>query len=1037
MNLLSSICSALDWPDPSDILAPQGDGAAVQARLAKDKIEATLARMADASGVRVGLLLQDHRAKETTSPFAIVCEFPRTMSDETIAEAHRLAWNFCRAPMLITIEPGNMRVWSCMRQPMIKNGRVVADQAELKHLGSTGIAVVSAVAKRALSWIELVTGQFFRENDEYFPNKGRADRQLLAAMKAVRKDLKEAQLNDDVAHDLLARLIFIQFLWDRKDSNGDAALTPAKLKTLYDSGELSKKYGNIAEILRNYEDAYKLFHYLNSRFNGDLFPGKADTAEAREEEWQQERSQVKQKHLKILADFITGEIQHTTGQYSLWRLYAFDTIPLEFISSVYEEFVHKKGEATGAHYTPLHLVDFVLDGVLPWNEAQWNLRVIDPACGSGIFLVKAFQRLVHRWRLAHPAESVTAPVLTGLLENNLVGVDSDPHATRVASFSLYLALCDELDPRSYWTDIKFPILRERTIIHSDFFKEGNALSDTVEAAGSYDLVVGNAPWGKNSAKGPAIEWARTHKHLLSDADVGPLFLRKAFHILKEGGHVSMVQPALTILLGRWPKALKFRQALFNDRKVTEVVNFSAHRKELFPNASSAACCITITNTPADGQPIRYICTKLLHTAEDKYRISIDPLDVSWVQPQEGAQDPHVWSALMLGGHRELGLVRKLKTTFESIAERKVKSLSGLRSKRGAVLAQEGIQVSPGGSERPALRSRRFLSTPDLNETGFLSLDATSVPVATTLKTRRNTDPEVFGSPQLLFKQSFTEDRGRFHAVCINPEDGLGVVCSESYISVRANEDGQDVLDAISLSANSLVGLFFLAATSSRMGFVPEVQPGEFYALPVPNPVPGLLAGVADLGELDELAMERFNLNSVERILVEDVVLYSIPEVLRKRNSLGRQPTPADGSMQDAFAHTAMRVFHAAFGKKLPVCATVFHEQGTERTLSMRIIALHLNCSLDQHLKVHTEFLPPTDLSRQLRNVGRKGTSATIYDAYDSDGHTYPTIFILKPDLQRYWARSVALRDADQLVAAGLAAPGANNVDRKVPSSVYG
>ena len=42
-----------------------------------------------------------------------------------------------------------------------------------------------------------------------------------------------------------------------------------------------------------------------------------------------------------------------------------------------------------------HLVDFVLDQVLPWRGTDWNLKILDPACGSGVFLVKAFQRLAN------------------------------------------------------------------------------------------------------------------------------------------------------------------------------------------------------------------------------------------------------------------------------------------------------------------------------------------------------------------------------------------------------------------------------------------------------------------------------------------------------------------------------------------------------------------------------------------------------------------------------------------------------------------
>ena len=109
---------------------------------------------------------------------------------------------------------------------------------------------------------------------------------------------------------------------------------------------------------------------------------------------------MKPEHLKLLADLVSGTIDTTDRQLRLWPQYSFDTIPLEFISSVYEEFLTEDRDANKAYYTPSHLVDYVLDAVLPWDGDEWNLRILDPACGSGIFLVKAFQRLIHRWRRA-------------------------------------------------------------------------------------------------------------------------------------------------------------------------------------------------------------------------------------------------------------------------------------------------------------------------------------------------------------------------------------------------------------------------------------------------------------------------------------------------------------------------------------------------------------------------------------------------------------------------------------------------------------
>src|SRR5262249_35912369 len=149
--------------------------------------------------------------------------------------------------------------------------------------------------------------------------------------------------------------------------------------------------------------------------NGDLFPGKDEQSDAeREAYWQAEKDAVQPNHLKELADLVSGSIDTQDRQLRLWPQYSFDTIPLEFISSVYEEFLNEDRDRNKAYYTPPHLVDYILDAVLPWDGDRWNLRILDPCCGSGIFLVKAFQRLIHRWRRAHgrsPLVSDLKPIL--------------------------------------------------------------------------------------------------------------------------------------------------------------------------------------------------------------------------------------------------------------------------------------------------------------------------------------------------------------------------------------------------------------------------------------------------------------------------------------------------------------------------------------------------------------------------------------------------------------------------------------------------
>lgn len=261
---------------------------------------------------------------------------------------------------------------------------------------------------------------------------------------------------------MLARIIFIQFLFQKQDSDGNPALNERILQDLHGQGVLSEQYRELPEILENFDDTYTLFRWLNNKFNGDLFPGKGETEEEREAEWQAEMEKVwteDNRYLAKLAEFARGDLDMRSGQLSLWPYYSFDVIPLEFISSIYEEFVNKKS-GSGVHYTPEYIVDFILDGVLPWNEKDWDLKILDPECGSGIFLVKTFQRLIHRWKLAHDSGKVPAHTLKTLLENNIFGVDIDKEAVRVASFSLYLTMLDNLELLEYWdSEVRFPPLR--------------------------------------------------------------------------------------------------------------------------------------------------------------------------------------------------------------------------------------------------------------------------------------------------------------------------------------------------------------------------------------------------------------------------------------------------------------------------------------------------------------------------------------------------------------------------------------------------
>lgn len=1022
----------LGWPSPEEIHNPSGEGGRIFAGLVEAKIQRAIALLPGSSNVKIGVLLRNSKTTVTEAPLAIVAEFTGKASDATLRELQRLAWNFSHSPTVVTVEQGLLRVWTCCEPP--DNARPISDYVvhELSDTDLAGArsANITQRATQVLHWVNLVSGQFFRERSERFNRDQRADQMLLGNLRHLRKMLQEAGLTDnDVCHDLLARIVFIQFLFDRKDSKGNAALSRNKLASLHKDGVLKKEHVGLSGVLENYDEAYRLFDWLNTKFNGDLFPGKGSTQKEREHGWRTEKSIVKPAHLELLRQFISGDLDMPSGQRCLWPQYSFDAIPLEFISSIYETFVTERASGEGIFYTPQHLVDFILDRVLPWDGDQWNLKILDPACGSGVFLVKAFQRLIHRWKRTHQGQAMRAETLRGLLEKNLFGVDKDPHAVRVASFSLYLAMCDEIDPKHYWTQVAFPTMRGQRLINSDFFEESLPGFRTIEDAASFDLVIGNAPWGKNLLTPAATDWAKDAEHRwpLANKDIGTLFLPKAAALVKQSGRISMIQPASSLLFHRGSPACYFRKQFFTTFRVEEVVNLSALRFKVFNRKTHAtktsvspSCVVTFSPLHPANERFPYTSPKLTEELADEFEIIVEPKDVKWVHPEEAASDADIWTVLMWGDRRDRSLVQRLKSCD---------TLSNLDAETG-IKTRDGICFGDRKKRQPKLLNRLILTEGDFPADDLLYLNAEEFPKNSEAFTdsRASTDLSAFAFPQLLIKKGWRTDASRFKArLTKNRKDGQGILCTKSYITVHVPTEQLGVIEAACISYNSILAVYFLLLTSGRFAsYRPEPLKEEFLSVPIPKARSGLLDGINCSADIDQRIREAFEFKDAEWVLIEDLFNTTLPDFKGDANSPGRQRTQRHAKSSEepelsAYCEYFTRVLKAGFGQDKHISATVFQEAGKD-FLPYRLIAFELNQPSQKEFRV--ESLETSVLLGELETLnrtwlrGREALGGSIYHQrvvriYDyRDG--VPTIFILKPDARRYWTRSMGLHDADEV-----------------------
>jgi N-6 DNA Methylase len=1021
--LLDLAHERLGWPSRSEIESPPGAGARIFADLAKAKIGEALLRQPDGTNSRVGVLTPNPNSSDTASPLAVVCEFQQAVSDKTLRDLQGLAWNFSRSPMLVTVEPHQLRAWTCCEPP---TDQLLPNTAIHQFQSSDLTSGISQRATQVLHWINLVSGQFFKDNSDRFRRDQRADQMLLENLSHVRQELHEKGLNnDDVCHDLLARIIFIQFLFDRKDSSGNSALNENRLERLHEKGVLKTKHSNFASILSDYADCYRLFSWLNDKFNGDLFPGKGNTKAERDQAWQSEKREVNQSHLNVLRDLVSGDLHMPSGQINLWRRYAFDAIPLEFISSIYEAFVNERARQSGIYYTPPHLVDFTLDRVLPWEGDQWDINVLDPACGSGVFLVKAFQRLVHRWKSAHPGETIRADTLRGLLENNLFGVDKDRHAVRVASFSLYLAMCDEIDPKHYWTQVRFPVMREQRLIEADFFQENRTGFRTLEDVASYDLIIGNAPWGKNTVTEDAKTWAYNHEWPVVDKGIGTLFLPKAAALVKRNGKVAMVQPASSLLFNRSSTASEFRKNFFTTFCVEQVVNLSALRFKVFnkkkkrtaQKAVSPSCVVVFNSNKPKGERLFYMSPKLAEDETDEFGIIVEPADTKEIYPDEAGSTPEIWCSFMWGNRRDWSLIQHLNK-FRSIE----KDVSPENYRRGIVIGDEKKSI-------PHIKGRHILLKSDFPAGEAVCLQANDLPTfaSPNIDDDDSTDFSAFTLPQLIIKKSWLTTKKRFQARLVRSRSSDGLLCTQSYITVHLPTKQEEFLEAACLSYNSILAVYYLLLTSGRFAsYRPEPLVEELLRVPVPNFELGVIKGIKTSDQFDEQVRQAFKLKDAEWVLIEDLFNSTLPDYKGDQTSPGRLRTDRrkdelEPQLQQ-YCNYFIKVLKAGFGQDKQVSATIFQEKGDR--LPFRLIAFQLDSNSTPSIQV--ESLESTDLLAEMEALNKTWLKskelssgniynqriARIYDTRDN----LPTIFMIKPDACRYWTRSMGLNDADEVAA---------------------
>lgn len=552
-------------------------------------------------------------------------------------QLRRYGWS-AKLPLSVLSNFGELAVYDCRVRPSQGDK---SSAARLMYFACVDYEkhwdeIASVFSKEAVykgSFDKYAAGKTRRgtaQVDDAFLAEIESWRDALARNIALRNEtLTPAELNFAVQQ-TIDRIIFLRICEDR------GIETYGRLRQLQ-NGEHT--YGRMKQLFQDADDRYNsgLFHFRNEKGRGD--PDALTL-----------RLNIDDRTLKDI-------LQHL---YYPDSPYEFSVLPADILGQVYEQFLgkvirltaagHAKVEdkpevkkAGGVYYTPTYIVDFIVSETIgklirdATPEKVTKLRVVDPACGSGSFLIGAYQYLLdwHRdWYSDNDPEKyvkgrnprvyrglggiwrLTTAERKRILLNNIYGVDIDPQAVEVTKLSLLLKVLEDESAetigrnREMFHERALPDLDQNikcgnSLVGTDFFAGRLALGDdetarinafdwetefpSIMKAKGFDAVIGNPPYVRQESLLHVKDYLERRFECFDGvADLYAYFMERALRLLKPGGRFSYIVSSSFL---RTTYARPLRKVLRSLGAVERIVDFGG--LPVFANAKDTYVCIPV------------------------------------------------------------------------------------------------------------------------------------------------------------------------------------------------------------------------------------------------------------------------------------------------------------------------------------------------------------------------------------------------------------------------------------------------------------
>lgn len=963
-----------------------------------------------------------------TTPVIYIKELSNYNPSAVLALQKRF-WNEGRTPLCLIITPDIIKVIDNYATPIENENHIGSIELESFSTTENELNRLAELLRQSKLDSESVLGTELKVKVQQ-----RVDKKLISQLRLARKKLhNEFGIEFNVIHDLLGRSLFTLYLEHRN------ILTPKD----YPTNQTNAK--SFFDLLKNTDDTYGLFDFLKEKFNGDLFPVSKE---------EQKLVSKNKDILEIIYQCYSCSLDFAKSQFTIgFKMFDFNYIPIELISAIYEEFMSEEDETknvikkSGAFYTPQMLVEFIYNEVLPMpskNDCNYNIKILDPACGSGIFLVEGFKRIIERWKFSNNETELDEKTLKHLLLENIYGIETHPEAIKVTAFSLYLTFLHHMNPKKILHKVKFSPLIQWTSEKEGKEREGKTFGNNLLQASTFfqyderfnnsskevksffknefDLVVGNPPWRRGNLETEIKEFSHISKWNVA-GDIVNAFL----------AYMPTIAPKAKIALVTSVKVLfktnqnenNFRLRFFTENKVSVIANFSIVSDILFDKAKQGAALLIyqkrINSEIPANESLIYCIPKTKQSIQNRKTITIDASEIKYIPIYEVLKtNSKIFKIAMFGSSRDLKFLSKLTSTcsIDELVENEFKG-GGLHIKEAN---------KPFGNN--TLKDNLFIPE-DRIEQYSISKNGLNVLGNRHLLYRKN-HKQIFAAPVILLNEG--TKNANYCASLV--EFDCAFLKSVYGFSIKSKN--LKYHKALTAALNSSLASYYFFLISSSWGIernrVLNTEAISFPALTEKFSAKtiNLLADCFDKikksisseslemnyseniekiqSEIDEIIYLELKITKEEKALIDNVLNYSVVLHNNYKKSKAELPISSKKELQE-YAQFYIFVLNKYFkNTNFNIWIEIFNNTYQKDDL----VCIKVNFDNKSKGVVFSD----DDTSKILKKINSDIYSDNTESIYYRKVIKYETknaFYLIKPNQKRFWTKALALNDADSLL----------------------